>query len=157
MTEEKPTPDEKDPAIEAESGTSTPANPEPEKTPAEQEFPSLVGEPEVEVAERSQDETADEADTFRKDFVLLKSEYDLGDKEAIHAANEDAVRQILMQNGLRPEQATITHRTKKHPDGASIIITYRAKAVPAAVTNDPEVAHARVDGEPVFPADKSAE
>lgn len=123
----------------------------------EEQFPSLIGEPELEVGKRSNDaENDDERDTFKKVFVLPKADYEGGDKSAIHRANEDAVRQFLINQGLRP-LGPITHSAKAHPDKFSVNITYLAKAVPAAVTTDFAVAHARVDGQEVGVEDPSLE
>lgn len=123
----------------------------------EEQFPSLIGEPELEIAKRSNDaENDDERDTFRKVFVLLKADYEGGDKSGIHEANEAAVRQFLINQGLRP-LGPITHRAEKHPDGHSINLVYLAKAVPAATTTDFEVAHARVDGTEVQANDVATE
>jgi hypothetical protein len=115
------------------------------------QFPSLHGQEGVEVAERSADETADEATKFRKDFVLIKADYDGGDKKSIHAANKDAVRQFLINQGLRPT-GDVSVSTKAHPDGVSIILTYKVAATPAIIVENPDVAHARVDGEPPLDA-----
>ena len=111
-----------------------------ETPPVEDEqFPSLSGEDRTEIAKRSADETAEKASRWRKDFVVPAADYNDADDE-FHARNEVGVRQFLTQQGLRfPEDGKISHKAKKHPDGVSTIITYRADAIPAAVAETPDI------------------
>lgn len=119
----------------------------------EAQFPAHLGDPGVEIAERTTDTTASSVEKYRKDFVLLKRDYVGGDKKGIHAANRDAVRQFLIGLGLRAypdEKIGVT--TKDHRDGASIVLTYTVAVTPASVADEPNLEHTRVDGEDPFEA-----
>jgi hypothetical protein len=135
--------------------TTPPDQPHPE---AALQWPSLGDEanglqakPEVEVAERSQDEPDPTATVHRKDFVVLKAawEGDLSsvDTEEKHRDNIEAARQALMHQGLRPTGDGTFTGSEDHPDGASLILHYEVPAKPAVTASDheePTVSHAHV-------------
>lgn len=98
----------------------------------ERQHPALYGADDVEVAERSADTPADQANlpegvekvsdvsgaqqietappgmrgatgTHRKTFVTLKRDYESEGESAVHARNVNAVRQYMISQGLRPD------------------------------------------------------
>ncbi len=79
--------------------------------------PSLVGEEELEIAQRSADQHAEKSNTYVKDFVLTKDGY--GDGVGYNYDSDTyATRQELMNNGLRPAGDVTFEGTHVHPDGA---------------------------------------
>ncbi len=117
-----------------------------------EQFPSVVGYPEVEIAERSADALDPTSSVREKDYVVLKSEYDIATttdegKKDFHQRNIDAERQALISQGLRPTGDGEFAGEEKHPDGLSVILHYTIPVKPAAVADsetEPEVAHAYV-------------
>lgn len=112
-----------------------------------EEFPALDGSPEAEVAKRSQDQTETEAEAFRKDYVVLKRDWDertTVDKDATHLANIEAARQFLMSQGLRPTGDGSFVGEEDYGDGASVILHYDVPATPAVTATEETVAHAHV-------------
>lgn len=101
----------------------------------------------IEIAERAADQHAESATKFRKEFVVPEREWLRADKSAQHEANEHAVRQGLINAGLRvgPE-VKISHSQKKHSDGRSLVITYTVDVSVAGTTEDFSTEHSRVDG-----------
>lgn len=142
MASKKTTTKTKTGAKPAESETTT-DEPKPVETVADLQFPSLAGEPEVEVAERAADTFTPEAEDFHREFIVLKEDYDNGDKSAIHERDGYAMRQELIHQGLRPTEDKPRVSAKNHRDGFNKVLRYSIKAVPAAVASA-EVAHAEV-------------
>lgn len=135
--------------------TTPPDQPNPE---AALQWPSLGDEannlaekPEVEVAERSQDEPKPTATVHRKDYVVLKSawEGDLStvDVEQKHRDNIEAARQALIHQGLRPTGDGKFTGQDDHPDGKSLTLHYEVPVKPAVIASDheePTISHAHV-------------
>jgi hypothetical protein len=124
------------------------------------EFPSIAGEgtgdddlsnkPEVEVAERSQDEDSATATVHRKDFVVLKAAWSEDDApvdvDKKHVDNIEATRQYLMHQGLRPTGDGKFTGSEDHPDGVSLILHYEVPVTPAIIAGQKgdKVNHAHV-------------
>lgn len=127
-------------AGEAGSGaTGAPGSAQPEQL----QHPSAVGEPEIEIAKRSQDVDEYRSGEHRKVFVVQKNP--LGDDydDAMHAANIDAMRQAMISQGLRPVEDGHFVGAEEHPDGQSVCLTYACACIPAAVAT-PEQSVVRV-------------
>ena len=114
----------------------------PGATAADLQFPSMVGKPGVEVAERSADVDKASSPAHEKVFVVLKREWAKADQDAIHEANIAAVRQYMVDNGLRTDQDVtfvgeeeVAHEgpLPTNPYDESVGLRYRVTAVPAAV------------------------
>lgn len=106
-----------------------------ELEPAEaslEQFPAIHGQPDVEVAQRSQDVTKDATGTHRKVFVLVADEYGNG-RGFDHEPNKRETVRYMVQNGLRPLGDVSFDGSKKLPDGRSVALAYTVKAVPAVV------------------------
>lgn len=103
--------------------------------------PSLVGRPEVEVAERTQDTDEAESGEFVKDFVVRRDQFDAEDPDAVHARNATAVRQFMVNQGLRPSADVRFVGEEEHWDGVSVVLRYSVGAVPAAVATSFNLAH----------------
>ncbi len=116
----------------------------------EAQFPSRIGQEQVEVAERSVDiDTAEEkagtkSATYVKKFVLLKREWDTHtaeQKKDVHTRNVRAVRQFMVGNGLRPtgdttfdgEEVEKVAQTGRLSND-SVTLTYSTPATPVALT-----------------------
>lgn len=116
----------------------------------EAQYPSRIGQPEVEVAERTVDiATAEEkagttSAVYRKRFVLLKREWDTHtaeQKKTVHERNIRAVRQFMVGNGLRPtgdtklvdEKVTKVAQTGRLSND-SVVLVYETPATPVALT-----------------------
>jgi hypothetical protein len=110
------------------------------RVPRERQHPALYGRPGVEVAERTADTDTESADEFVKDFVTLKRDYD-NEKDAVHARNVNAVRQYMVNLGLRPGADVEFEGEHEHWDGVSVILRYRVPAVPAVVATQFDQAH----------------
>lgn len=112
------------------------------------QFPALFGSPEVEVAERTIDHGEEPTSTHTKDFVTVRRDYDTGDKDAIHENNIRAVRQYMVNQGLRPDAKVQFEGEIDHPfDKRSVVLRYTVGAVPAVVATDFDVAHTVVSTE----------
>lgn len=114
------------------------------KVAAELQHPSLVGQADLEVAQRSADQHRAKSDEHVKDFVVgpmsrTEPARDFGSFD--HAANIDATRQYMIASGLRPVGDVVFEGWHNHPDGISRIARYVVKAVPAAVAEGDEVEH----------------
>jgi hypothetical protein len=103
--------------------------------------PSLVGRPEVEVAERTQDTDKAESGEFVKDFIVRRDQFDAEDPDAVHARNATAVRQFMVNQGLRPDADVRFVGEEDHWDGVSVVLHYSVGAVPAAVATSFGLAH----------------
>lgn len=142
---------------------STPSNSTPPEQPnaeAADEFPALDGAPGVEVAERSADVTKADTLTHRKDFVLLKADYEGNDKAELHRANVEAARQYLISQGMRPTGDGKFTSSTDHPDGVSITLHYDVPVVPAVTATvadeGVDVVHAHVTLDDQRAAEKDA-
>lgn len=110
----------------------------------QEQFPSLVGEPEVEIQERNPD--ADPEDSpiwnYLKDFVVRKEDY--VDSPELHEANEAAARQEAINNGAHPIGVCTFDGVEDHEDGVSLYLHYSVKCLPAVIADDPESQHPTV-------------
>lgn len=97
----------------------------------------------VEVAGRSQDVTATSTTTHVKDYVLQASQESLVD----HAANEVALRQALIQQGLRATGDISHSKLKDTPSEGSTTYRYKVEAIPAGHDGTIAVEHQTVHGE----------
>jgi hypothetical protein len=135
----------KRPAQDTPSTSTAPDQPNEE---AADQHPALDGKPGVEVSERSTDQPKPDTLTHRKDFVLLKREYESNDHAELHRANVEATRQYLISQGMRPTADGKFTSAEDHPDGVSVILHYDVPVVPAVTaTVDDEgeaVVHAHV-------------
>lgn len=120
-------------------------NPVSEKTvevndkqvPAEQlAFPSLHGEPEVEIAKRTSDRQSGEDTRFRKRFLVQKEANVLSD-ESTHPRNFVSVVEQAIQQGLHPQGVPTFDGTEDHPSGQSVYLDYSVEVIPAAVDDNP--------------------
>ena len=97
------------------------------------QFPSLSGEPGVEIAERSQDVEARSASEHLKVFVVQRNVDGADFDDAMHQRNIDSMRQSAILQGLRP---TGDGRFVKQEDGTddeSVRLTYALPVTPAVV------------------------
>lgn len=100
----------------------------------------------VEVAKRSGDQPKDNTTQHRKVYVVKTSDYDVVDKKAFHEANERALRQAMIAQGLRAK-GTISNTAKKDaPSTGSTSVTYTLEATIAGVDSY-DVEHQDVGGE----------
>jgi hypothetical protein len=104
---------------------------------AAEEFPSLAGFEEVEIAERAADIATAESPVFARDHLILAEEYrgeaartDIDRRNASNLVG-DAIRQ-----GLRVSGDAKRVSVKKHPDGVSLYVRYEVPARPAAVVEN---------------------
>lgn len=104
---------------------------------AQRQFPSLVGQPEVEVAQRSTDVQATGTSKHRKTYVLLREQYNA--RTFDHVPNINATRQFMLDYGLRPVGDVKFAGSERHPDGVSVRLHYEGEAVPAVVATAPAV------------------
>lgn len=107
-------------------------------------------EADTEVAARSADVDEVKTEVHRKEFVHGPGKYTVASGFS-HEANIAAVRQYLINSGLRPVGEVEHVSTKTHEDGISKVLAYEVEAVPAHLAEAYEVAHAKViqsdDGE----------
>lgn len=105
-----------------------------QRSDAAQQFPSLRGEPEVEVAERSADNDKPSM-RFVKQFVIKV----VGDTEAwlaeeeTHVGHKLRVLEEAIQRGLHAKGDVKFEGAEDHWDKVSKVLTYSVKTVPAAV------------------------
>jgi len=103
------------------------------------QFPSLDGDPEAEVAQRT------EADTdglwFRHVFTVHNRAHTLGlpEDHDIHLANHVAVIQRALQQGLHPKAQPVLESEEPCPSDPvnHTNLTYRVRVVPAVADDDP--------------------
>lgn len=114
------------------------------------QHPALVGQPGVEVAERSQDVEKSTSTSFEKVFVTLRRQYDL-DQEGVHKRNKVQVRQFLLHQGLRTDASVEFVGEEELPteqgvrdEDRSVALRYRITAEPAVTATDPVVVHMQV-------------
>lgn len=100
-------------------------------------------DPATEVAGRSADVDEVKTETHRKEFVHGPGKYTVANGFS-HEANIAAVRQYLINTGLRPVGDVEHVSTRTHEDGVSKVLAYEVEAVPAHLAEAYEVAHAHV-------------
>lgn len=144
--------------------TSTPTAPEPDEaaveTPVEEldqltpdearqtQHPSLYGQKNVEVAERTPDADLTKSGrrrtsaTHTKVFVAPPG-FKLDGYD--HEANILATRRTMFNLGLRPVGDVTFDGASTNVDGVSVDLTYTVEAIPTVVATDPDVVHAAVD------------
>jgi len=122
----------------------------PTTEPRYVQFPSLAGEPDVEVAERTIDYGnptfgGDPLGTSQhvKDFVTPRRDYE-NERDAIHVRNINAVRQSMISQGIRPIGDVVFLGETDLPDGISVALRYGVESIPAAVANTYDTQHAVV-------------
>lgn len=106
------------------------------------QFPSVAGQPGVEVAERSADvTTTGRTRTHRKVFRVFFGPGDAYDSETFdHGPNRIATRQYMTSHGLRP-LGEVELVSAEPYDERNVDLVYQVEAIPAAVATDPATAH----------------
>jgi hypothetical protein len=103
------------------------------------QFPSLDGNPEAEVAQRTEPDT--DGSWFRRIFTVHNRHHTRGlpaDHES-HLTNFGAVLQQALQQGLHPKAAPELESEQDHPsDRNSTNLTYRVQVVPSVADVHPE-------------------
>jgi len=102
------------------------------------QFPSLDGNPEAEVAQRTEPDT--EGNWFRKVFTVHNRAHTTGlpEDHQIHQDNAVGVLQAALQQGLHPKSAPELESEEPHPfDPNHTNLTYRVQVVPAVADEDP--------------------
>jgi len=125
----------------AKKAAAKPAEELTVEDPKDMQFPSEAGEPELEISKRSADNLDEESETHRKVFTVPPGTQ-LTDE--LHNANVWAMRQYLMNQGLRPAEDGGFVGAEDNADGVSLDLVYECQVVPAHVATDPEVSHATV-------------
>lgn len=110
---------------------------------AEGQAHTADAKPATEVAARSADVDEVSTETHRKEFVHGPGRYTEASGFS-HEANIAAVRQYLINTGLRPVGDVKHVSTRTHEDGISKVLAYKVEAVPAHLAEAYEVAHAEV-------------
>jgi len=103
------------------------------------QFPSLDGNPEAEVAQRT--ELPTEGSWFRKQFVVHNRSHtrDLSEDHEVHLANLGSVLQDALQRGLHPKDAPELESEDDHDwEKDTTVLTYRVPVVPAVADDHPE-------------------
>lgn len=108
--------------------------------PSTVQFPALFGKPNVEIAERSADVEKASSTVHEKVFVVPKADYDL-DADGIHERNIVAVRQYMVNNGIRPDAKVTFAGEEDWWDGVSVALRYTVDAVPASIAVSYDTAH----------------
>lgn len=111
--------------------------------PADEQAHVGDADADTEVAARSADVDEVKTETHRKEFVHGPGVYTVASGFS-HEANIAAVRQYLINSGLRPVTEVKHVSTTKHPDGVSKVLAYEVEAVPAHLAEAYEVAHPHV-------------
>jgi hypothetical protein len=142
------------------------------RLPRERQHPSLTnaanGEA-IEVSERSSDvdtalppgqsgegsgseRTGDEVSTTHvKTFVTTKREWDSEDHDAVHERNKRAVRQYMVNQGIRPTgdvvfmDETVGDPVRFREDLAKVTLRYGVTATPAVIAVGMEQVHVVID------------
>ena len=130
--------------------------------PRERQHPSLTeaknGEA-IEVAERTIDidttsgQGSVEATVIHvKDFVTTRREWESEDHDAVHTRNFRAVRQYMVNQGIRPDADVVLMDVvigdpprRGREDLASVVLRYGVKAIPAVVAVGMEQVHTVID------------
>lgn len=101
-----------------------------------EQHPAIVGQPGVEVAERTIDaEKPANTVVHTKTFVTPKATWGTEDQDAVHARNINAVRQAMVNQGLRPDADVKFAKAYDWPydGGISLGLDYEVKATPAVI------------------------
>lgn len=105
------------------------------------QFPSIAGNPGVEVAERSADVSAGRTRKHRKVFrVFVGSDLSFSDMDFDHGPNRVATRQYMVSHGLRP-LGDVAFVGAEPYDERNVDLTYEVEAVPAAIATQFDEAH----------------
>lgn len=102
------------------------------------QFPSLDGDPEAEVAQRTEPDT--EGSWFRKVFTVHNRAHTVGlpEDHEIHRNNYVGVLQAALQQGLHPKSEPELVSEEPHPsDPNHTNLTYQVQVVPAVADDDP--------------------
>lgn len=101
---------------------------------------SDLSDPEI-IARRSADIEAEEANEYRKVFVLPPGPKPTPANGYAHDANMAATRQYAIQAGLYPTGDVRHVSTKQHDNGVSWVLTYAVKVVPTerVLVSEPDV------------------
>lgn len=120
----------------------------------ERQHPSLTradnGEA-IEIAERTIDHDTVPTTQHVKDFVTTRREYDSEDHDAIHERNMRAVRQYMVNQGMRPDAKVVFlgesegPEIRFRPDRRSVTLRYGVEAVPSVVAVGMEQVHTVID------------
>lgn len=176
VAEENPkadTPDVPEPIMDAVTPADVEKAPVPDQSsvartlPQMRQHPALTTADEgaaIEVAERTVDlDTTSEAATegveggdkpttmHVKDFVTTRREYDSEDHDAVHERNFRAVRQYMVNQGLRPDAKVVFMgeedgpEVRNRPDRRSVILRYGVEAVPVVLADGMELVHTVID------------
>lgn len=107
------------------------------------QHPALYGDPAVEVAERTIDHDEEPTSVHVKDFTVQASGWEIADKDAVHERNKTAVRQYMVNQGIRPDNAKVEFVGEKTYDElpGSVVLRYSIAAVPAATAREFDIAH----------------
>jgi hypothetical protein len=123
--------------VPAVTGPDDPA--EHDQPAASHQFPSVSdGDSGVEIAERSQDVVSPTATEHVKVYVVQRDPAKAGnveDDEDMHARNIDAMRQALINQGMRPTGDGRFVSAEDGTDAGSVRLTYAIPVVPAAVAD----------------------
>lgn len=104
------------------------------------QFPSLNGQTNVEIAGRSTDVDQRTSSKHRKVFRVFHGK-DVFDRDLFdHAPNFNATRQFMLDNGLRPV-GDVTLASVEDFDAMNVDLTYEVEAIPAVIATDPAQAH----------------
>lgn len=111
------------------------------------QFPALEGEPEVEVAKRGADNHEDSSTTHHKVYVLPADQYNPDEPGTLHEDNKRAMRQEMMNLGLRPTGDVSFDGATDHEEdnGRSVDLAYSVGAEPAVTAYEYDEAHAFVN------------
>lgn len=103
------------------------------------QFPSLDGDLEAEVAQRTEPDT--DGSWFRRVFTVHNRAHTTGlpEDHEIHAANRTAVIQQALQQGLHPKAQPELESEEPCPSDPAnhTNLTYRVQVVPAVADTDP--------------------
>lgn len=123
----------------------------------ERQFPSLYNESAqaIEIGERTIDNgdelgVAEPTMIHVKDFVTLARDLETEGEDAVHARNINAVRQYMVNQGIRPD-AKVSFMGKTDlggpPGRKSVALRYGVHAIPAVVATDFDVRHVTIPQE----------
>ena len=123
----------------------------------EVQHPALIGQPGVEVAERTIDHDTEPTTMHVKDFVTLVRDYD-PEKDAVHKRNIVAVRQYMVNQGLRPDSDVVFVGETQlgGPAGReSVSLRYEVRAVPAVTAREFDQRHTVMDQDGPTPTERA--
>lgn len=110
----------------------------------DEQFPSETGDDNLEIAQRSADVHEERSSVHRKVFVVPPGT-ELTDE--FHERNVWAMRQYLINQGMRPEEDGHYADHETNADGESIDVAYEISVQPAHVATETEVKNATVPTE----------